>query len=403
MKSDKKLIYSNINKELKEEYKDGNLNDSNEENEELSIEEETEKTKEIKNNNENKNKKLLKYISKNNSVNNINSKICNHNITDNISENSEIKNHQRCVPLEIYTKVYKDKQTLISQVEILSKEINSFKSNMENEEIKILDNKFKNLQREKTNIENVLLNQEKYVTKLKKKIQNLENQILKKNEELVIKDNTITELNDKIEDLNNKIINIKQNYKISEKKEIMKLNDKIINLYNEIEIKQSKIDFIDKRHKNLQLKYLKLLGDKRKMAQESMSIYKYNKEKNLFSENTENNTTRNKFVESVRSYNSIKKNENYTHNNNIKIKEKDLKKLKLNQEIHLPEILKSINNKKSFSTHKEKNNDKNNALKDLNMLLSNFTEKEDLNKNEEMEEQEEEDIDNKLENSKSEK
>ena len=54
----------------------------------------------------------------------------------------------------------------------------------------------------------------------------------------------------------------------------MKLNDKITYLSNEIEIKQSKIDFIDKRHKNLQIKYLKVLGEKRKMTQDNLPIFK---------------------------------------------------------------------------------------------------------------------------------
>ena len=103
------------------------------------------------------------------------------NLDDNdiISENPEIKKHQRCVPLEIYTKVYKDKQTLLSQIAILNEELNSLNNNKtnkiikdQNEELKLLDNKCKNLQREKTNIENILLNQENYVDKLKKKLRN---------------------------------------------------------------------------------------------------------------------------------------------------------------------------------------------------------------------------------------
>ena len=57
-------------------------------------------------------------------------------------------------------------------IQLLNKEINTLSNNSKNEEIKILDNKYKNLQREKTNIENILLNQEKYVEKLKKKLKN---------------------------------------------------------------------------------------------------------------------------------------------------------------------------------------------------------------------------------------
>ena len=204
---------------------------------------------------------------------------------------------------------------------------------------------------------------------------------------------------------------MKQNFKIAEKKEIMKLNERITYLSNEIEIKQSKIDFIDKRHKNLQLKYLKLLGDKRKIAQDNIPIFKYNKdlEKDKLSEI--NNTTRSKYLESVKSYNSIikktdfntkntkiSKNENTNNNNskNIKVK-KDIK------DIHLPEILqnKKNKNKRALSLQKEEKKDKsnknirNNALKDLNMLLSEHSDEggENINKNEEIED-EEDDNDN---------
>ena len=148
------------------------------------------------------------------------------NIDDNgiISENPEIKKHQRCVPLEIYTKVYKDKQTLLSQIAILNEELNSLNNNNtnkikdQNEELKLLDNKCKNLQREKTNIENILLNQENYVDKLKKKIEKLENEIAQKNEEILLKDNNIMELTDKLEELNDKINTMKQTFKLNEKK-----------------------------------------------------------------------------------------------------------------------------------------------------------------------------------------
>ena len=392
--------------ELKEEYKDENLNNSIDEDKEENIllADESEKLKTIDNNISEKQKSILKNISKNNSVKNINSKICTHNNLDTDPQSPDIKKHQRCVPLEIYTKVYHDKQTLINQVEILNKEINTLSNNNKDEEIKILDNKYKNLQREKTSIENILLNQEKYVGKLKKKIEKLEKQIMKKNEEIVEKDNNITELNDKIEELNNKIINIKQSFRIAEKKEIMKLNDKITFLSNEIEIKQSKIEFIDKRHKNLQLRYLKLLGDKRKIGQENIPILKYNKDntekdKDKFSEI--NNTTGSKYIESVKSY---KNNKNGNKNN------------RTNKDIHLPEISQNKTIIKALSSQKydaknNKNNKANNnknkkvakntALKDLNMLLSDFSEgemEEHKNENKDEESVDEDDFNENEEN-----
>lgn len=230
------------------------------------------------------------------------------------TENPDIKKHQRCVPLDIYTKVYKDKQTLLSQVELLNQEINLLKSEKsenlkdKNEILKLFDSKCKNLQREKTNIENILLNQENYVDKLKKKIEKLESQIAQKNEEILQKDNNIIELSDKLEELNDKINNMKQNFKLSEKKEIMKLNDKILSLMNEVELKQNRIDFINKRHKHLQIKYLKLIGEKSKFTQELIPLFKQSKEKDILSEI--NSTTGSKQMETIKSYSTIKRTEN---------------------------------------------------------------------------------------------
>ena len=271
------------------------------------------------------------------------------NLDDNdiISENPEIKKHQRCVPLEIYTKVYKDKQTLLSQIAILNEELNSLNNNKtnkiikdQNEELKLLDNKCKNLQREKTNIENILLNQENYIDKLNKKIEKLEKEVAQKNEEIIQKDNNIMELNGKLDELNDKINTMKQAFKLSEKKEIMKLNDKISSLMNEVEIKQNKIDFINKRHKHLQIKYVKLLGEKSKYTQDLIPIFKNSKEKDLISEIASSNGSKN--MDTIKSYSSIKKTE-YNNINIIKNEAKGKKELsslniKLYKELYLPEI-----------------------------------------------------------------
>ena len=162
----------------------------------------------------------------------------------------------------------------------------------------------------------------------------------------------------------------------------MKLNDKIINLSNEIEIKQSKIDYIDKRHRNLQIKYLKLLSDKRKLDQENLFKFtKKEKDKDRISD-INNSTAGSKYIiDSVKSYSSIKKGES------VSSKENRLSNNSKNQnstkDIHLPDIKnKSKITKKSLSLKKDKGNNmnikqtiRNNAIKDLNMLLSDYTEK----------------------------
>ncbi len=264
-------------------------------------------------------------------------------------ENTDIKKHQRCVPLEIYKKVYKDKQTLLNQVELLNQEINSLNSDRssklkdKNDLMKVLDIKYKNLQREKLNIENILLNQENYVDKLKKKIEKLESQLSQKNEEILQKDNIIVELNDKIEELKNKINSLKQAFKLTEKKEIIKLNDKILSLTNDVEIKKTKIDFINKRHKHLQIKYLKLLGDKKKIPQDLLPVFKPTKDKEIFSE--VNSTTGSKHIETIKSYNSNKKTDKINKNNKLKVK-KDFSSLniKLYKKLYLPDNKKKGKN-----------------------------------------------------------
>ena len=319
---------------------------------------------------------------------------------DTAIENFEIKKHKRCVPLEIYTKVYNDKQTLLNQVELLNQEISSLNSNQSNklkdnnELMKILDNKCKNLQREKTNIENILLNQENYVDKLKKKIEKLENQIAQKNEEILQKDNNILELNDKIEELNSKINNMKQTFKLNEKKEISDLNERVLSLINEVEIKQSRIDFINKRHKHLQIKYLKLLGERSKYNQDLIPLYnKQVKEKEIISEI--NSTTGSKHIDTIKSYSSIKKTENNIKSNNkINLKGKrdfSSLNLKLYKDLCLPEIKsreKKVNKDPLFK--KDKIIQKNNQLKEINYILSDYSDQEEENKykNEEFEKDE---------------
>ena len=310
--------------------------------------------------------------------------------TDNHEIIPNSKKHQRCVPLEIYKKVYQDKQILLNQVELLNKEISTLNNSSNGSKNKIdeilnLETKIKTIQREKANIENVLINQEKYVNKLKSQIETLKKNLYKKNEELMNKENIINEYVDKIEELKNKIMMMKENFKLSEKKEIMKLNDQIISLTNKIEIKQSKMDNIDKKYKNLQNKYLKLLGDKRKMAQENLFLSRQEKEINELEPILSNNSNFKKYT--INTNNDSYK---YFNHNSMSIKKsksggKDL-------EIKLPEIDKN-SQKITLSPDiikKNKESKNNRALKDINSLLEDYYNEENQDGNEDVEDEEEE-------------
>ena len=179
---------------------------------------------------------------------------------------------------------------------------------------------------------------------------------------------------------------MKQNFKLSEKKEIMKLNDKILSLMNEVELKQNRIDFINKRHKHLQIKYLKLIGEKSKFTQELIPLFKQSKEKDILSDI--NSTTGSKQMETIKSYSSIKRTENNNMISNNKKNKKGKKELsslniKLYKELYLPDIKNKENkNKKNLKKNKE--------FKDINYILSDYSDQEEENKfkNEEFEEDE---------------
>ena len=269
----------------------------------------------------------------NNKDNNENSNIDKNNNDENNKPNAA--KHGKCVPLAVYQKVFDDKQKLISQLDIIN---NQLKSSLNNDKISLissLQNELKNIKREKQFLENIVLKQEKSINNLQNKIIKYDKQLNKKNEELLIKEDTINELKEKIEELiaNNK--NIKNNFKINEKNEIIKMNDIINNLKNELEIKDKKIELNDAKYNNLQIKYLKLFQQKRKIENES--LLKLSKDQLTKTRITNNFSTPKKFFQN-NSNNTI--NVNKLKNNEIS------KNLPLINDVNSSlNINKNINNK----------------------------------------------------------
>ncbi len=175
--------------------------------------------------------------------------------------------HSRCVPLDIYQKVYNDRKKLKIELDNLNNQ---------------------NLQKEKENLELILQKQEKYVNNLKNKISKYEKELNKKNEEIVSKDNYIKQLTQTIEELNNKIKSMKDNYKKEKKKEIIKLNDQISTLKNELEIKDQKEEMNNVKYNKLQLKYLKMFHNKKKLEQDNLLISSMKQINKKNKENTPN-------------------------------------------------------------------------------------------------------------------
>ena len=180
-----------------------------------------------------------------------------NNLNEENKDTKEIK-HQKCVPLEIYQKVYNDKQKLLEKLDIIN---NQLKSQLSNEKINIissLQNKIKIIEQSNKSLETIVLKQEESVINLKAKVSKYEKLLNKRAEDIIKKDNIIDELKEKIGLLieNNK--NIRDNIKMIENNEINKMKDIINNLKNELEIKQKKIELNNGGFNNLQIKYLKL-------------------------------------------------------------------------------------------------------------------------------------------------
>lgn len=223
-------------------------------------------------------------------------------------DNNIILEHKKCVPLQIYQKVYLDKQKLISEINNLNNEIINL--NKSNDKLPSLQNEIKDLQRNIKNYENALIKQEKYVNILKSRISKLEKQILKKEEEIMSKDNTIFELSDQVNELTHKIQNMKEMNKLEIEQEILSKVDEINMLKNKIEINEKKMEFREKKYQILQNKYLKLL----KNSKDERDGFVFSSYDNM---NLIKNKSRNSYVNTNIFFSSGKKDEIANDNNRM--------------------------------------------------------------------------------------
>ena len=193
---------------------------------------------------------------------------------DNIQKNkNSLENHGKCVPLELYQKVYNDRKELLEKIN----NFNLIMKQKESEKI-LLQIKIKKYEKERKNNNTIILNQEKYVNQLNKKIEKFESIIMKCKEEIINKENEIVESKEKMDEFQNDLENYKNLIKLESKQKIDQINEKLILLNKEIELKNNKIDNLEKKYKFLQEKYLKTLNEKKILDQEN--VYK-NKNKVL--------------------------------------------------------------------------------------------------------------------------
>lgn len=217
--------------------------------------------------------------------------------------NNNIK-HGRCVPLEVYQKVYDDRKKLKLELEHLNSKIQISNNKVKNNIlISSFQSEIKNIQKQKDNLEIAYQNQ-------KENIKELKITIIKYEKELIIKDNLINELKQKIDELNNKIKNMKEDFKKETKKEILKLNEQINNLQNEMEIKEKKVELNNFKFNNLQLKYLKMIHNKKKTEQNNLLMLSmkqiHNNKINQNNYRTSNsNSSKNNYSDTIKSDTNI--------------------------------------------------------------------------------------------------
>lgn len=174
------------------------------------------------------------------------------------------------------------------ELESLNNKIETSNTKDKNNHIKSsFQAEIKSIQKVKENLEITNQKQKNYISSLKNIIINYEKEIAEKN-------NYINELKQKIEELNNKIKNMIEETKKEYKKEIIKLNEQINVLQNKLELKEQDTEFNNIKYNNLQIKYLKMIHNKKKMEQENLLIESMNQVRNKKKQNTINKFSKNK-------------------------------------------------------------------------------------------------------------
>ncbi len=228
-----------------------------------------------------------------------------------------------------FIKLNEDNSKLISDKELKITELK--------EQIKKLNESLSNYQKIKTDLENIALKQEDKINELGYKVTKIETILKNKNLEIKQNEDYAVQLMNIIKEQKVQMQNLVNNNQEKENDLIKSLKNNIENLKNSIEIKENTIQTIQKSHKILQDKFLKLCSDKRKKEQEDlliqakeMKIKKNEREKGNLSINRNNSKTKNKKNNKEENKNFIPKldirgkqtttinsNDNYINSNNI--------------------------------------------------------------------------------------
>ena len=137
-------------------------------------------------------------------------------------------------------------------------------------QIKNLNNTILNLNKKLSQFEKIIIKQEDNIDSLNKKITDKEVTYRNKQIELEKKESEKIQLLNIIKEQKLQMKNIKENQEFKDNNEINRLKAEILTLKSTIEVKNENIKSIQKTHKNLQEKYLKMCSEKRLKPQREL-------------------------------------------------------------------------------------------------------------------------------------
>ena len=287
------------------------------------------------------------------------------------------------IPLILQEKWNKEKEELISKIKQYEKNI------------KILNTNIISINKEKNELENIVIKQEDKVGKLGEKVDKIgyllknKNDVIRENETYSLKlINIIKDQKNQIQILKKEQKNYEENFSTKEDNinTINSLKAQITALKKKLDVKEDSFITLQKSHKILQEKYLKTCSNNRKKEQEmllkqakKMKAVKIEKDKEYFMDLNKKHIQLNKeMIE--KKYNSLnnfkpkkKPNSAIKKRQTPKKEEKDEKEEKINNSNLGPvlPVIKSLKNKERLERLKVKNED-DGKIDEINDMMNNI-------------------------------
>ena len=299
-----------------------------------------------------------------------------------------------------YLKLNEKNSKLINELNLKIKEYEEKIKEYEEKNKKLVE-LINNSNKEKLELENIIIKQETKVNDLGDKVNKIEDLLKSKNEEIQENENYSLKLINIIKEQKSQIQSLKKENKSSA--DFSAINENHLNTINslkaqiealrkKLEIKEDSILTLQKSHKILQEKYLKICSNNRKKEQElllnqakKMKLEKMEREKEQFLQKNKNMFSNKEIIEknysSVSDFkqqkipNTVYSNQKTDNDESVPRSEKDdLKKNEINNNIIqigtvLP-VIKSSKNKERIERMKLKNDENDGKMDEINDMMS---------------------------------